>query len=107
MSDIPAIGLPEAASRLGVSIRALRRAIHTGRLPAPPQLGANAALPAEWFARVQAAVEGSAKPFLWGPKQKVPPFARYEGTSAWRKYRHRVREYARHQQAAHAAEPAA
>ena len=29
------------------------------------------------------------------PRQKVPPFARYKGTSAWRKYRNRVREYAR------------
>lgn len=29
------------------------------------------------------------------PRQKVPAFARYEGTSAWRKDRKRVREYAR------------
>ncbi len=29
------------------------------------------------------------------PRQKVPPFARYKGTSAWRKDRRRVREYAR------------
>lgn len=28
-------------------------------------------------------------------RQKVPPFARYKGTSAWRKDRRRVREYAR------------
>ncbi len=28
-------------------------------------------------------------------RQKVPPFARYEGTSAWRKYHRRAREYAR------------
>ena len=28
-------------------------------------------------------------------RQKVPAFARYEGTSAWRKDRKRVREYAR------------
>lgn len=27
--------------------------------------------------------------------QKVPPFARYKGTSAWRKDRKRAREYAR------------
>ncbi len=27
-------------------------------------------------------------------RQKVPPFARYKGTSAWRKDRRRVREYA-------------
>ena len=29
------------------------------------------------------------------PRQKVPPFARYKGTSAWRKDRRRAREYAR------------
>ncbi len=29
------------------------------------------------------------------PRQKVPPFARYEGTSAWRKDRRRARAYAR------------
>lgn len=34
------------------------------------------------------------------PRQKVPPFARYKGTSAWRKYRKRVREYARFRAAA-------
>jgi hypothetical protein len=28
------------------------------------------------------------------PRQKVPPFARYKGTSAWRKNRLRVRAYA-------------
>jgi hypothetical protein len=27
------------------------------------------------------------------PRPKVEPFARYRGTSAWRKYRNRVREY--------------
>ena len=34
------------------------------------------------------------------PRQKVPPFARYKGTSAWRKNRRRVREYARYRAAA-------
>ncbi len=33
-------------------------------------------------------------------RPKVPPFARYEGTSAWRKNRRRVREYARFRAAA-------
>ena len=28
-------------------------------------------------------------------RQKVPPFARFKGTSAWRKDRRRAREYAR------------
>ena len=34
------------------------------------------------------------------PRQKVAPFARYEGTSAWRKNRRRAREYARFRAAA-------
>lgn len=34
------------------------------------------------------------------PRQKVPPFARFKGTSAWRKYRNRAREYARFRAAA-------
>ena len=29
------------------------------------------------------------------PRPKVPPFARFKGTSAWRKDRRRAREYAR------------
>ena len=29
------------------------------------------------------------------PRQKVSPFARYKGTSVWRKNRIRAREYAR------------
>ena len=39
-------------------------------------------------------------------RQKVPPFARYKGTSAWRKDRRRVREYARFRAAAGLAKPA-
>lgn len=34
------------------------------------------------------------------PRQKVPPFARYRGTSAWRKDRRRAHEYARFRAAA-------
>lgn len=30
------------------------------------------------------------------PGQKVPPFARFKGTSAWKKDRRRAREYARY-----------
>ncbi len=33
------------------------------------------------------------------PRQKVPAFARYEGTSAWKKDRKRVRAYALHKAA--------
>ena len=41
-------------------------------------------------------------------RQKVPPFARYPGTSAWRKYRVRVRAYAAYLAGVHAhAAPAA
>ncbi len=36
-----------------------------------------------------------AAPSLRKVRQKVPPFARYKGTSAWRKDRRRAREYAR------------
>ena len=39
-------------------------------------------------------------------RQKVPPFARYEGTSAWRKDRRRAREYARFRAMAAQAKPA-
>ena len=95
MSDTSTLGLPEAARRLGVAIRVLRRAIRTGKVPAPPHLTATAALPAEWFDSVQAAAEASPKALSRACPQKVPAFARYEGTSAWRKYSNRVREYNR------------
>jgi hypothetical protein len=94
MSDTSKLGFPEAARRFGVSISVLRRAIRTGRLPALPHLTATASLPAEWFASAQAAVAESPKALSRGIKQKTPAFARYEGTSAWRKYSNRVREYA-------------
>ena len=42
---------------------------------------------------------GTARRF-GAPRQKVPPFARYEGTSAWTKNRRRAREYARFRAAA-------
>jgi hypothetical protein len=88
------MSLLEAASRLGVTVRVLRRAIRTGRVPAPAHLSATVPLTAEWFASAQAAVAASPKLFTAIFPQKVPPFARYEGTSAWRKYRRRVRAYA-------------
>ena len=95
MSETSKLGFPEAARRFGVTIRVLRRAIRTGRLPAPPHLSATASLPADWFASAQAAVAASPKALSRGTTQKTPAFARYEGTSAWRKYSNRVREYAR------------
>ena len=100
MSDTSQLGLPEAARRLGVPVRALRRAIRAGKIPAPPHLAATAPLAAEWFDSAQAAAEASPKAFSSASRQKVPAFARYEGTSAWRKYPNRVREYARFRAAA-------
>ena len=102
-SDAGPLGLPEAARRLGVPVRALRRAIRSGRIAAPPgqaAITATATLPAEWLASAQAAVEAQPGAFSAASRPKVPAFARYEGTSAWRKYPNRVREYARFRAAA-------
>lgn len=96
MSDqTSAFGYPGAARRLGVSVRVLRGAIRAGRLPAPPHHGATARLPADWLTAVEAAVEASPKALRQVFPAKVAPFARYDGTSAWRKYRVRVRAYTR------------
>jgi len=93
-SNDTALGFPEAARRLGVPLRVLRHAIRTGKIPAPPHGTATATLPAEWLDRVQAAVESSPHALRRPSSQKAAPFARYEGTSAWRKYTNRAREYA-------------
>jgi hypothetical protein len=95
MNETSKLGFPEAAHHLGVTIGVLRRAIRTGRLPTPPDLSATANLPAEWFASAQAAVAASPKALSRTTTQKTPAFARYAGTSAWRKYSNRVRDYAR------------
>ncbi len=92
MSDTSVIGLPEAANRLGVPVRLLRRSIRAGHIPAPPGLTAVTPLTAEWLSGARAAVAASPGIFSAGRKQKVPAFARYKGTSAWTKYRRRVRE---------------
>ncbi len=94
MSDTSPIGFPEAARRLGVPLRVLRHAIRTGKIPAPPHVAATASLPAEWLAGTEAAVRATPALLSRSFAQKVPPFARYRGTSAWRKYTVRVREYA-------------
>ena len=49
----------------------------------------------EWFSSAQAAVAASPKALIGTARAKVPAFARYQGTSAWTKYRNRVRAYAR------------
>ena len=93
MSDSPTIGLPDAARRLGVPLRVLRRAIRNGKVAAPPHLTATSSLPAEWLDGVVTQVQAHPDVLKHTSRQKVPPFARYVGTSAWRKYTHRVREY--------------
>ena len=93
MSDTPTLGLSEAARHLGVPVRVLRRAIRTGKLPAPTGLTATTPIPAEWLAQAKATIETPGHALRRTVKQSVPPFARYEGTSAWRKYSVRVREY--------------
>jgi hypothetical protein len=93
MSDTFKFGLPEAARSLGVPLRVLRGAIFAGKIPAPAHLTATVSLSAEWLKSAQAAVEASPKALNRNSAQKVPPFARYKGTSAWHKYRHRVRAY--------------
>ena len=100
MTTTSGLSLPEAARQLGVPVRALRYGIRTGKLPAPPHLTATTPLSAEWLASAQSAIEASPKLLASSVRQRVPAFARYEGTSAWRKYRNRVRDYARHQAAA-------
>ena len=100
MSTSDTISLPEAARHLGVSVRALRHAMRAGKLPSPPHLTATASLSSEWLANAQAAIEASPKLLSSAAPQKVPPFARYDGTSAWRKYSIRVREYAHFRAAA-------
>jgi hypothetical protein len=99
MNDSPALGLPEAAHHLGVSVGVLRHAIRAGRLPAPPHLTATSAVTTEWLTQAKATVKASPKTFVFASSQKVPAFARYEGTSAWRKFRKRVRAYAQFQAA--------
>jgi hypothetical protein len=94
MNDTSKFGFPEAASRLGVPISVLRRAIRAGRIPAPPDSSAVAHLSDEWVARVETAVQDTPDALSRRLKQRVPPFARYEGTSAWRKYASRVRDFA-------------
>ncbi len=93
-----ALGFPEAARRLGVPVRVLRRAIRAGKIPAPPHHAtATSVLPPEWLDRVEAALDAAPNALSRTIAQKVPPFARYRGTSAWRKYNNRVREHARFQ----------
>jgi hypothetical protein len=100
MVDTATIGFPEAASRFGVPIWVLRRAIRAGKIPAPADASAVAPLSEAWIASVLVALQETPTALSWHLKQRVPPFARYQGTSAWRKYASRVRDYNRFRAAA-------
>ena len=53
------LGFPDAARRLGVPVRVLRRAIRSGKVAAPPHLTATTPLSAEWVESTKAALEAS------------------------------------------------
>lgn len=93
MTDHSTLGFPEAARQLGVSLRVLRHAIRAGKIAAPAQNGATARLTAAWLEQAKAAVAQNPAALNRTFAQKAAPFARYEGTSAWRKYLVRVRDY--------------
>ncbi len=93
MTSTSTLGFAEAAKTLGVSIRTLRHAIRTGKIPAPAGVSAVSTLDAEWLAGVQQTAKADRGVFKHGGKPAVPAFARYEGTSAWRKFHRRVREF--------------
>lgn len=94
MSDATPFGLPEAAHRLGMPLRNLRHAMRAGHVPTAGRPSATMRVTPAWLESARAAI--AATPGAIGRKtsQKVAPFARYQGTSAWRKYPNRVREHA-------------
>jgi hypothetical protein len=95
MTEPASLGFPEAAARLGVSLRVLRHAIRAGKIPAPAENTAVARLSPEWLANAESALQNNPGALKRAFPQKAPPFARYVGTSAWRKYAVRVRAHAR------------
>jgi hypothetical protein len=95
MSDTYELGFLDAARHFGVPLRVLRHAIRAGKIPAPADQSATATLSGEWLASATAAVKASPNALSRSFGQKVPAYARYEGTSAWHKYPVRVRAYAR------------
>jgi len=92
MNDTSNFGFPAAARQLGVSLRVLRHAIRTGKIAAPAQNHATASLTGAWLAEASKAVAEKSLSRSLKP-QRAAPFAHYEGTSAWRKYKTRVRDY--------------
>jgi len=97
MTEPTTLGFPEAAARLGVSLRVLRHAIRAGKIPAPTPNTALATISPEWLDSAKNAVEANPAALNRAFPQKAPPFARYQGTSAWRKYPARVRAHAQFQ----------
>ena len=94
MTSTSTIGFAQAAQQLGVSIRTLRQAIHNGNVPAPEgAVTAVSPVSTDWIAAVQEKAKNVPGVFKDSHRQKVPAFARYEGTSAWRKYARRVRDF--------------
>ena len=89
------LSLIDAAHHLGVPVRVLRRAMRLGTIPAPANLNALSQLSQEWLASAQLAAVANPKAFKVFP-QKVPAFARYVGTSAFRDKPNRVREFNAH-----------
>lgn len=89
MSDL---NLPAAARRLGVSVRILRRAMRVGNIEAPANMNALTSLSHDWLAKTEATIAASPKALNVTP-QKVPAFARFEGTSAYQPYPRKVRAY--------------
>jgi hypothetical protein len=99
MSDTTTIGFPEAARRLGVSLTVLRQAIRAKKIPAPAGLTATSHLSTTWLNEVLAAVKADHKMLSRGAPTHTPAFAHYDGTSAWRKFPRRVRDYNHHRAA--------
>ena len=94
MTSSSTLGFAQAAQALGVSIRRLRQAIRSGKIPAPAaSVTAVSTLTPEWLASVKDAAKASSGAFKDSDRQQVPAFARYEGTSAWRKFHRRVHAY--------------
>lgn len=93
MTEASSLGLPAAAKQLGVSLRVLRHAMRAGKIPAPANLTATSALPADWLETAKAAAEKDPTALNRSFLQTVPPYARYKGTSVWHQYHNKVRAY--------------
>jgi hypothetical protein len=93
MTENSTLGLPEAAQKLGVSLRVLRRAMRAGTIAAPANLTATSTLSAEWLASARDAAARDPSVLSRSFLQRVPPYARYKGTSVWHQYHAKVRAH--------------